>query len=811
MEKLVRDLRYALRSLARTPGFTLGVVLTLALGIGANATMFGVVDTLFLKPPAGVTDPGRVERIYIRRRFNSDENTGGVGKYPVFQDLRAGGAFAQTAAVTGRTMSLGRGAQAEEIQAGVVSHDFFPLVGVTPARGRFFTAAEDNPAGERVAVLSWGFWQRHFAGDTSVLGKPLAIGKGTYTVIGIAPKDFGGIDIKPVDLWLPIEIAASEVAGTEALTSRGWWWMTAIGRLKPGATVAQTEAYATQVLRRGAVAAKDNSDTSATIVLGPIQAARSPRLSDTTKVSIWVGGVSLLVLLIACANVANLLLARGATRRRELAVRAGLGAGRAGLMQLLFAESLVLALSGGAAAVLIAAWGGAAARGILIPELPAGAATVDGRLLAFTLVVALSTTLLIGILPALSGGTADVAEALKSGSHATQRGSRTRLTLVAAQVALTLVLLVGAGLFVRSLRNVENQDMGFDIDKVFQVAVNLDAAGMPKQENNSTYLALLDRIQRLPGVAYAAATMGTPFSWAYASYVRAEGADSIPSGKGGGPYFVEVTPDYFKTMGTRIVSGREFNAGDVFGAGRVAIVSASFVRTVWPGKNAIGKCLFLGGDSSNVCTQVVGVTADSKRGSVLDTSLQYYVPLAQDTSPHISALMVRARGATAPVADAIRHEIQNYGSLPYAQIQTLSEQIDPQLESWRLGSAAFSAFGLLALLIASMGIFAVISYSVSQRTQEIGIRMALGAESRRVAQMIVGQGVRPAIAGVLVGAAGAVAMGRTLRSLLYGVGPNDPAVFIGVAVILLAVAALAAWLPARRAARVNPVVALRYE
>ncbi|HEY2805595.1 MAG TPA: ADOP family duplicated permease [Gemmatimonadales bacterium] len=810
MGKLLRDLRYALRTLARTPGFTFGIVLTLALGMGVNAAMFGVVDTLFLKPPAGVAQPDRVVRIYVRRKFGNDINTGGIGKYPAFVDLRGSGVFDRTAAATQRDLSLGRGAQAEQIHVGAVSHDYFPLLGVSPARGRFFTAAEDTPAGERVAVLSYGFWQRRFAGDTAVLGRALQIGKGTYTVIGIGPRSFSGIELAPVDLWLPIEVSAGEIANTEALTSRSWWWMEAIARLKPGMRDDQAAALATLTLQRGERGAK-GQDTLATVVLGPIEAARSPELSDTSRVSMWIGGVSLLVLLIACANVANLLLARGAGRRRELAVRAGLGAGRGGLASLLLSESLVLASLGGAAALLLAAWGGALVRSLLIPDLPAGTSLVDGRVLVFTALAVLVTTLLTGMLPAISSSSTDLAEALKSGNHTTYKGARVRAALVIAQVALTLVLLVGAGLFVRSLRNVESLDLGFDAPKVLEVSVNLDAAGVSPSEVNSTYLSLLDRVRQLPGVEHAAASMGTPFNWGYKFGFHAQDVDTATVHWRGGAYFTGVTPGYFGTMGTRLAAGRDFTDADVSGAQQVAVIEASMASHFWPGRSALGKCLYLGADTVTTCTQIVGIVADQKRGSVTDSSVSFYQPIAQVKNLHISALMVRARTKGTDIADAIRREVQARGNLPFASVQTLEQQISPQLRSWRLGAEAFSAFGILALIISATGIFAVIAYSVSQRTQEIGIRMALGAETRRVARMILAQGLRATIAGVVVGAAGAYAMARALKSLLYGVGPADPLVFVGVASVLVVVAAAAAWFPARRAAKIDPMVALRYE
>ncbi len=818
MSRLLGDLRYACRCLARTPGFTLVVVLTLALGIGANATMFGVVDTLFVRPPALVRDPGRITRVYVRRAMGSmGLLTGSTVSYRSFEDLRdAPGVFAQAAAITTRPLSLGRGAEAVRIRGAAVSREYFPLMGVAPALGRFFAADEDRPGTARVAVLSYGFWQRHFGGDRAVLGRSLPIGGGTYTVIGVAPERFNGIDLAPVDLWVPIQAVAAELAGRDALTSRNWFWMSIIGRLPPGVPADEVVRRASLAYRRGAAAGArpETTETTAQVLLGPVQQARGPEAGSETKVSAWIGGVALVVLLIACANVANLLLARGVARRRELAVRAGLGAGRGGLMRLLLVESLVLSALGGGAALLLAVWAGAGIRGLLIPDLPQDLPVLDPRVLGFTAVAVVATAILAGIVPAVQSSRTDLAEALKSGGHgATARGGRTRALLLGAQVALTLVLLVGGGLFVRSLRNVQALDLGLDQDKVLLASVDLDAIGATPDRANATYLAALERIQRLAGVEHAAG-VAMPFGWGWSTDLKAEGVDSIPALSGGGPYINAVTPDYFATIGTRLLSGRGFAATDRAGSERVAVINRTMARGLWPGAQALGKCLYVG-DSTSACRRVVGVVADARRGSVIeDPTMQYFLPHAQYAGPggaQIRGLVIRARGGPDPLIGAVRRELQAAGDVPYADVETLASRLAPDYRSWQLGAAAFTAFGALALVIAAMGIFAVISYAVSQRTQEIGIRMALGAEAGQVARMILGQGLRATLGGVVVGAGGAYVLGRAVRALLYEVGPADPLVFASVAGVLVAVAACAAYLPARRAARVDPMTALRSE
>lgn len=819
MSSLLRDLRYAARSLARSPGFALGVILTLALGIGANATMFGVVDTLYLKPPAGVQEPDAVVRLYLRRTVGMlGTFTGRPITYPSFKDLRDGGVFEQTAAVAQSSLSLGRGAEAVNTDVLAVSHTYFPMLGVTPAFGRFFGADDDRIGAPTVAVVSHGYWTRHFGADSSIIGRSLQLGEAGYTVIGVAPAGFAGIELAAPDFWLPIEaaVSAGDIVPLEALTARGWWWNAVVARLKSGASMDASAALATAAYRRGAVA-ESPRDSAAQVLLGPIQIARGPSASKESKVSAWIALVAAIVLLVACANVANLLLARGVSRRRELALRAGLGAGRGGLMRMLLAESLLLATIGGGAAMLLAVWGGSAVRGLLIPELPAEVPVVDLRILGFAAVAILITAFLTGIVPAIQSSRTDLADAMKSGGHgATSRGGRTRAGLLVAQIALTLVLLVGAGLFVRSLRSVQQIDLGFDADKVLEASVDMGSAHFSAQaDENAAYLRILERLQRMPGVEAAAATM-SPYGWAFGRSIRAEGRDSIPQTPGGGPYLNSVTSDYFATMGMRVEQGRGFTATDVAGGERVTVVTASMARVVWPSGSALGKCLYLG-DSTSVCTRVVGVVSDSKRNSLFEhDNLLYYVPLAQglDTGANpgeVHALVVRSRTRAADIADVVRREMQSAGNLPYARVTALADRVAPEYRSWQLGAAAFTAFGVLALVIAAMGIFAVISYSVSQRTHEIGIRMALGAETRRVTTMVLGQGLRAALLGVAIGGVGAYAMARGISSLLYGVTPGDPLVFTGVAVVLVMVAAAAAWLPARRAAAIDPMVALRSE
>jgi predicted permease len=565
LETLRQDIAYALRALARTPGFALTVVATLALGIGANATMFSVLDVLLVRPPAGVRASEQVVRLYFRQshpRFG--EMTRAGTSVPDFEAIRDGTPLLDAAvAQFTPAMSLGRGAEARQVRVAAVSRDYFAMLGVTPLRGRFFTPDEDRVGGERVAVLGEAYWRTHFAADTGIIGRALPIGRSTYTVVGIAPAGFTGVNLTAAEVWLPLGASAADVNTAEAMSSRDYYWIRVLARLKPGADPRAAAEQATLAFNnarraaRGADADRSSDEGPATIVFGPIQESRGPAMTDDAKVALWVGLVAGIVLLVACANVANLLLARGVGRQREIAVRLGLGATRGRLLGLLLVESLVLGLAGGIASLLLAVWGGSAVRAFLLPDLPADAALLDWRVLGFTAAVSVAAGILAGIAPALRASGVNLSRSLKEGGRG-QTGSRGRLRagLVVAQVALTAVLLVGAGLFVRSLRDAQAVDLGFDPDRVALLSVDLGEVGLDRAAEEATYRRLLERLQAYPGVERAALSMGLPFWTTFATTLRASGVDSIPVGRSGGPYYILATPEYFDAAGIRLLQGR---------------------------------------------------------------------------------------------------------------------------------------------------------------------------------------------------------------------------------------------------------------
>jgi predicted permease len=816
MGTFLQDLRFAMRSLARSPGLTIAAVLTLGLGIGANSAMFGVVDRLFFRPPAHVLDPDRVVRVNVTKTlppFGTFTNS--LADFPRYAELKDHArTLSAVAGYAGTGFSLGRGQEARRVSGELVSASFFTLLGVHPERGRFFTADEDRKGGAHLAVLSHEFWHTQYADDSGVLGKTLQLGANLYTVIGVAPKGFSGVDLEQRDVWVPLSVAGPESRWPMVLECDGCYWMNTVARLAPDATPAQAAAEATGLYRSHAGRDVSKGDSTAVVSLGSVHQALGPNADNAAKLSLWLIGVCGAVLLIACANVANLLLARALQRRREIAVRVALGAGRARLIRQLYAESALLGALGLGAALLVTLWAGPLLRAALIPDAAPGN-PLALRVFLFSAAVALGTALLAGLAPALHAGVPDLSAALKSGVREGGVGrSATRTGLLVGQIALTFILLTGAGLFITSLHRVLGLRLGFDPDRLIVATVNLDALGYKRAEINATYERLRERVERVPGVVGASLSIGTPFQTSWAMSVTVPDRDSIPQVKTGGPYVSAVTPDYFRTMGSAMRRGRAFTDGDVTGAANVVIVNESMARLIWPGDDPVGKTMKLG--SYPAPFTVVGVVEDARRESVIDELvIQLFVPLAQSDSllsDGVSSLIVRTAGPAAPLVGAVRREIQaSSPDLPYPNIDPMPELFADQLRPWRLGSSLFTLFGALGVLLAAIGLYGVLSYGVSQRTQELGIRIALGAGRRRVLALVLRQGVQLTLAAVALGVVGALGAGRAIASLLYGVSPHNPLVLVAVAVIMTLVAALASYLPARRATRVDPMVALRYE
>ena len=813
---MLQDLRYAVRSCARSPGLVAAAVVCLALGIGANATIFGVVDTLLFRAPPHVQDPDRVVRLYFRHHSpNFGTYTSSITGYPLYRSISdSARAFDAVAAFTySQPASLGRGADAKRADLVLASASFFSLLGVRPALGRFFTADEDRPGGSAVVVLSFGFWRSAFGGDSAVIGRQLQLGRGSYTVIGVTPQRFYGVNLQNVDLWAPIVAATPELLNPNYLNPNSIF-LQIIGRLGARGRAA-AERGATLALRAEeaysyAAHFTPYRDSNAVALLGPVQPARGPEISQNAKVSLWLAAVSVIVLLVACANVANLLLARSLQRQREVAIRLALGAGWWRLARQVLVESLVLAIAGGIAALFVTLWTGPLISSFLLPDTPAVMEPLDTRVIAFTGVVAVVTGILAGAVPAWYLARRDLTPALKAGAgEGRYQRSRLRSALLVAQVGLTVVLIIEAGLFTRSLRNVEGQNFGFDPAHTLLVTINLQAAGYSFAQINALHLQILSNLETLPGVDAAAATAGHPLGRTSGMSVQVPGRASIPQLSTGGPYFQQVTPGYFAAMGTP-VRGHSFTSADR--GGSVAIVNQTMARLLWPGENAIGKCFVMG--DAKTCTEVVGVVPDARLSrAVEDPTMMLYVPFSgHDSDPFITALVVRVRGRPEDWIKPVRSAIQATApNLPFVQITPLAELLAPSIRPWRLGSAMFGGFAFLALVLSAVGLYGVLAYVVTQRTHEMGVRVAMGAQRWDVQRLMVSHGVRVAAMGAVLGALGGLVAGRVLSSLLYDVSPRDPLVLFTAVFVPVVVAAVASYLPARRASRVDPVVALRYE
>ncbi|HVE33697.1 MAG TPA: ABC transporter permease [Gemmatimonadaceae bacterium] len=817
-----QDLRYALRGLRLKPGFAIGVVATLGLGIGANAAMFSIVDRLLFRPPSYLNAPDRAARFYFGRTFRGKENIQSYTGYRPFLDVRENTtSFDAMTPFYVNKLAIGLGEATKEMNVAVSGADLWRMFDVKPVIGRFFTAAEDTPPdGTPVAVISYGFWQTQFAGRNDALGEKIDIGPQKYTIIGVAPKDFTGFSPEQVIAFIPI--SPQMAAGGWGTRGRQKWyatygmtWLEVFARRKPTVTREAAEADLTRAYQLSyKKSLVDNPGrqpfdiTRPRAIVGPILHDAGPNKGSDAKVATWLAGVTAIVLLIACANVANLLLARALRRRREIALRVALGISRSRLLMQLVTESLVLAFFGGLAGLAIAQWGGGAMRAVLLGDtLTGSSAIVDVRLIVAVAILATAAGLLSGFAPAFTAVRADVASALKAGSReGVMQRSRLRRVLLVAQAALSVVLLVGAGLFVRSLMNVRNVRLGYDADRIAWVGLDMRGVKLDTIQNAQLRDQLLATSRTLPGVEHASRGLTVPFwmTWDLDLYVA--GIDSVS--KLGDFTLQAGNPEFFSTMGTRIVRGRGFSTTDVSNAPLVMVVGESMAKKLWPNEDALGKCVRVNEDTMP-CTTVVGIAEDVRRGSISETEMHYYLPIAQ-FHPQDGGVFVRTRGPAESQVEAVRRSLQKLmPGASYVTVTPMSAIIAPVVRSWRLGAIMFAIFGALALVLAAIGLYSVIAYNVTQRTHEMGVRVALGAQVRDVVSLIVREGLRVVLPGVLLGSLIALAAGRWVAPLLFEVSPKDPPVLIAVVVTLTLTAIVASLAPALRAARVDPNEALR--
>jgi predicted permease len=840
IESLIQDIRYGLRMLARNPGFTAVAILTLALGIGANTAIFTLINALLLrslpvqKPEELVLLGHGLDRGLVGEPQRGSWELFSYAFYQhlrdhnrVFQDVCAFQSFEE-----GESVRAGN--NVASVPGRLVSGNYFSVLGVRPLLGRMLTPEDDTAGAPPAAVISYRFWSKQFSQDATVLGKTFSVNGTAFTIVGVAPPGFFGetLQTDPPEMWLPLATQPQVMQEESLLTPQGPYWLDIMGRLKPHATLEQAQANVSALLH-GFLDEEVRSQVSTErwreikncfIVLTPGGKGLSElRESFTTPLYILLAAVGF-ILLIACANVANLLMARATARQREVSVRLALGASRSRLVRQFLTESVLLAMCGGAAGLLFARWGTLA----LVTRVANGAGYVplsvspDSRVLGFTLGVCLLTGILFGLAPALRVSHSDLTPVLKESVRTPAGpGGRWGLSnlLVVLQVAVSLFLLVGAGLLVRTLRELENQDWGFAREKVLVVSIDPKRAGYKPEQLPALYQQLLDRVNALPGVRSASLAL---YSWLsdmeVLQSVTVPGYTPQPDER----TTVQVNlvgPRYFETEGMTLLLGREFDARDTEGSPHVAVVNEALVRRFYFGQNPIGKTfhfqhLFNHGD-----IEVVGVVKNAKYNNPRDDATEMvFLPVFQASrdvaqlGAYVGDLEVRTAGNPTSVAGGVRAAIAGIDkNLPVDKVTTLKELVERSLNEVILIAGLSSLFGLLAMLLACVGLYGVMSYAVARRTNEIGIRMALGARRSDVLGSVVGRGFRLTLAGVALGIAAAVPLARFLATLPIGVKPADPLTFFIVSLILTVVALIASYIPARRATKVDPMVALRYE
>ena len=821
-----RDLLLALRAARRQPAFTLFIVLTLGLGIGANSAMFGILDRLLLSPPPYVTEPEALARVLVERtprdgaRFSMS-----TVSYPAFIDLSGASSFSAVAAATTGNVILGRGEAARPVLGGKVSGGYFALLGARPLLGRFFSDEEDQPpAGTAVAVVGHTFWKRDLGGEASALGREIVVNGVPYTVIGVAPPGFTGDGIAAIDVWIPLH-AGMASAPSEWRDDRMLRLVSMLGRLRPGVS-REAAAHEATALYRAGLESMPFLRGDDRIGLAPLIAGwEASGVSLQGRITLWLSGVALVVFVIALANVTNLLLQRAAQRQQEIAVRLALGMGRLRLARQWVTETLLLAVLGGAVGLLIARWGGELVRLTLLPYMGSAEGPANGRVLAVTVATVLAAGVITGLLPALQASSPRLAEVLKSGREAqTFRRSPLRTGLLLAQTGLSVVLLVGSGLFVRSFHNVRTQDFGFDLSQTLLVTLEFDAH-VPAAVRDSLYRGALERVKTVPGVEKAIPVDTMPFGSTSAPAMDVPGVDMSQFPQT--PFLNAAAPEYFEVLGMRLLRGRGITAADGPGSAPVVVVSDTMARSIWPGQDPLGRCVRIGfvADPAEAqglpCREVVGVVNDARPRSIVPealTIMQFYVPYEQvppppmEGIPTIQGLLLRSSGKPESLVRPVQAAVHSVApGLPYVNARPYASVIDPQTHSWRLGATLFSAFGGLALVMASIGLYGVLAYMVARRSREMGIRMALGAQPGNVVALVVREGLWFAAIGLAAGGAAALAAGSWVKPLLFETDPWDPTVLGGVALTLALVAVLASLLPALRATRADPNLALRAE
>jgi macrolide transport system ATP-binding/permease protein len=812
METLLQDIRFSIRHMLKSPVFTTVAIVSLALGVGANVAIFSLVNTVLLRP-IPVERPDEVVAINLVNERNSNFVS---FSYPNYKDFRDGTeGFAGIYAHRFVPVSLSSNGANERLWGYLVSGNYFDVLGVRAAAGRMLAPSDDlAPGGSPVAVLSYGCWRQRFGADPNIVGKTILLNDKSFEVVGVAPEGFKGTEIVYTpELWAPMTMAREIEPGSTWLDRRGNGVMFAGGRLAPGVTAAQGEAALNATMRRLAEEYPDNNTGRAVMITPP--GLIIPALRDAT---VGFAGVMMatvvLVLLVACTNLAGLLLARATTRRKEIATRLAIGSGRTRIVRQLLTESVMLSVAGGVAGILLAVWLVDLAASFRPPvDFPLTIElSIDWRVLTFALAISVATGIVFGLAPALQATRTDLVSALKDGASAGYRRSRLRNVLVVAQIALSLVLLVAAGLVVRTLQHVQLVGPGFDTERAVTMSVDLGLQGYDQERGQQFYRQMLDRVRELPGVRTAGLASYLPLSLNMnTTNIHIEGRPEEKGGEMPEAMYFNSSPDFFAALGAPMLAGRDFAISDTSDVPEVAVVNETFARQFWPGENAIGK-RFSWGSAEGPFVQIVGIVADGKYFSLAeDPRPVVFSPLAQSYSSNAS-LVVRTNGDPTSLVGAVRRELRELDpNLPLFDVKTLTEHTSISLFPMRVGAAVAGGFGLVALALAALGVFGVMAYAVAQRTREIGVRMALGATPGDVARMIVRQGMGLGLVGLAIGLAGAAVLTPLMASVLVGVEPRDAATFGAISILLAGVVFVACYLPARRATRVDPTKALRCE
>jgi len=810
METLIKDIRYGVRGLLKRPGFTVIALVTLALGIGANTAIFSVVNAVLLRP-LQFRDPEQLVVVWEEASFAGfPTNTPAPANYVDWKNQNQ--SFADMAAASTESFNLTGDGEPERIAANSVNANFFALFGVQPLLGRGFVPEEDRPGGNKVAVLSYSLWQSRYGGDRNIINREILLNGEKHTVVGVMPAGFHFLE-NDVRLWVPMALDQEELA------NRGGHYLQVVARLKPGVVLSQAQADMSAIMRR---IAKDHPEETFDGKLGAVVMPLRDQLVGTARGSLTVLLVAVaFVLLIACANVAGLLLARAVARRREIALRMALGADRLRVVRQLLTESLLLAIVAGVLGSGLAYVSFTFLQGLIPEQMTLSAnLSLDVRILVFTLAISIVTGVIFGLVPALQAAKFDLNDALKQSSTRATASGRLRSILIVFEVAASIVLLVSAGLLIQTLFQLFRQYSVLEPDKILTMRTILPREKYKElQVRDNFYQQVLQRVAHLPGVASAGYSTSVPISWkGGSSGFYPEGIKNPIPGMSYDALHRQVSADYLKTMNIPLRQGRYFDSHDNAQSMPVAIINETMARQYWPGENALGRRFKLGDpeDTEVPWTQIVGIVADIREmGLDEPVKAEMYLPYQQITHnlwfiPR--DLAIRTTGDTSNLVGAVRQIIREVDpDQPISNVATLGEVLGTEAAQRRMGMIMLVGFALLALLLASLGIYGVLAYFVTQHTNEIGVRQALGATPRDILFLVLKKGMGLTLIGVAIGLASAFALTRLMSSLLFGVKASDPLTFVAVPLLLALVALLACYIPARRATKVDPLVALRYE